>query len=202
MNKSIFSDRELLKQLSKDNTEAFKVLFDHYYPVLVRVLMRYSSDQEQIKDWIQEIYIRLWETREGINADYIENFKAYFIVTARNYAIKELSKKRHLKPEQFQSKTQEEIADSSSYNFMEENELRQAYQMAVSRLPVKTQKAYVLNRETGLTYRGVAKELGISIKTVENQIGKALKILRIELADYLPGMLWPVYFIVEQLTRS
>ena len=185
MNKSIFSDRELLNQLSKDNTEAFKVLFDQYYPVLVRVLMRYSSDQEQIKDWIQEIYIRLWESREGIKADSIENFKAYFIVTARNYAIKELGRKRRLNQEQLRSVMHAEIADSSAVNSMEENELRQAYQMAISRLPVKTQKAYVLNRETGLTYRGVAKELGISIKTVETQISRAIMLLRQELHVFL-----------------
>ena len=78
-----------------------------------------------------------------------------------------------------------EIADSSSVNPMEENELRQAYQMAISRLPVKTQKAYVLNRETGLTYRGVAKELGISIKTVETQISRAMMLLRQELHVFL-----------------
>jgi len=185
MNKSILSDRELLKQLSKDNTEAFKTLFDQYYPVLVRVLMRYSADQDEIKDWIQEIYIRLWESREGIKADSIENFKAYFIVTARNYAIKALAKKKRLKIEQFQSVTQNEIADSSPFNLMEENELRRAYQAAISRLPVKTQKAYVLNRETGLTYRSVANELGISIKTVETQISRALMLLRQELHVFL-----------------
>lgn len=184
MNKSIFSDRELLKQLSKGNTEAFKLLFDQYNPVLVRVLMRYSNDQEEIKDWIQEIYIRLWESRMGIQYDSIENFKAYFIVTARNFAIKSLAKNRIARVEQFHENTQ--IADNSSINVLEENELRHAYQAAISRLPVKTQKAYVLNRETGLTYKAVAKELGISIKTVEAQISRAISLLRQELHVFLP----------------
>ncbi|WP_221390952.1 sigma-70 family RNA polymerase sigma factor [Dyadobacter sp. NIV53] len=185
MNKSIFSDRELLKQLCNGSTEAFKLLFDQYYPVLVRVLMRYSTDQEEIKDWIQEIYIRLWESREEIQVDSIDNFKAYFIVTARNFAIKALAKKRKLKTEQFQDKDQEEIADNNGYNVLEEVELRQAYHAVISRLPVKTRKAYVLNRETGLTYKGVAEELGISIKTVEAQISRAISLLRQELHVFL-----------------
>ena len=185
MNKSIFSDRELLRQLSKGSTEAFKILFDQYYPVLVRVLMRYSSDQEEIKDWIQEIYIRLWESRQEIQADSIDNFKAYFIITARNFAIKALARKKRLQVEQFRGKDQEEIADSNSYNVLEEVELRQAYQAAISKLPVKTQKAYVLSRETGLTYKGVAEELGISIKTVEAQISRAISLLRQELHVFL-----------------
>ena len=185
MNKSIFSDRELFRQLSNGSTEAFKILFDQYYPVLVRVLMRYSNDQEEIKDWIQEIYIRLWESREGIQMDSIDNFKAYFIVTARNFAIKSIAKKRKLKVEQFQENMQEQIADSNDFNVLEEKELRHAYQAAISRLPVKTQKAYVLSRETGLTYKGVAEELGISIKTVEAQISRAISLLRQELHVFL-----------------
>ena len=185
MNKSIFSDRELLNQLSKDDTEAFKVLFDQYYPVLVRVLMRYSSDQEQIKDWIQEIYIRLWESREGIKADSIENFKAYFIVTARNYAVKEITKKNKLQLQQFQGSAEQDLADTNSLNVMEEIELRAAYQAAIAKLPRKTQKAYVLSRESGLTYRGVAEELGLSIKTVEAQISRAMSMLRQELYVFL-----------------
>jgi len=185
MNKSIFSDRELLRQLSKDSTEAFKILFDQYYPILVRVLMRYSGDQEEIKDWIQEIYIKLWEARQEIQLDSIENFKAYFIVTARNFAIRALSKKKKLKLEQLQGVGHEEIADHSAHNVLEEVELRKAYQAAISKLPAKTQKAYVLNRETGLTYKGVAEELGISIKTVEAQISRAISLLRQELYVFL-----------------
>ena len=185
MNKSIFSDRELLKRLCNGDTEAFKLLFDQYYPVLVRVLMRYSSNQEEIKDWIQEIYIRLWETRQEMQIDSIDNFKAYFIVTGRNYAIKSLGRKRRLQATQFQDISKTEIADMSYYNELEEVELRRAYQEAISRLPVKTRNAYVLNRETGLTYKGIAEELGISIKTVEAQISRAISILRQELHVFL-----------------
>ena len=185
MNKSIFSDRELLRQLSKGNTHAFKTLFDQYYPTLVRVLMRYSSDHEEIKDWVQEIYIKLWKSREGIQVDSIENFKGYFIVTARNFAIKAIARKKRLKLEQLDIYGREEIIDTNSVNVMEEMELRRAYQAAISRLPAKTRKAYVLSRETMLTYNGIATELGVSIKTIEAQISRAISLLRQELHVFL-----------------
>lgn len=111
--------------------------------------MRYSNDQEEIKDWIQDIYIRLWETRQKMRIDSIDNFKAYFIVTARNYANKSLAGKRRLQATQFQDISKTEIANVSYYNELEEVELRHAYQQAISRLPVKTRNAYVLNREMG-----------------------------------------------------
>ena len=185
MNKPIFSDDELLKLIAADNTEAFKILFDQYYSTLVRVLMRYSNDTEQIKDWVQEIYVRLWENRCNPEMNNIENFRAYFIVTARNYAIRVLSKKRKtelvLNPEMAFC----DIADNNLQEALEEKELRNAYQSALAKLPARTQEAYYLNRERGLTYSKIAEELGMSIKTVEAQISRAMAFLRQELVVYL-----------------
>ncbi|CAG4994647.1 hypothetical protein DYBT9275_01437 [Dyadobacter sp. CECT 9275] len=96
MNKSLFSEKELLRQLAADNTAAFKILFDQNYPSLVRVMMRYSKDQDEIQLWMKDIYIQLWKSREFFKSERVENFRAYSIMVARNYAVKMSLKSRKL----------------------------------------------------------------------------------------------------------
>lgn len=185
MKEPAFSDEQLLKLLTEDSSEAFKILFDQYYNMLVRVLIKYSKDEEQVKDWIQEINVRLWENRKRIQFEAINNFRGYLIVTARNHAVKSLGRKKQLDVVLNGEIGRYEIADNNLVESLEEEELLRAYQAALTKLPPQTQKAYFLNREKGLSYSKVAEELGISIKTVEAQIARAMSILRQELNVFL-----------------
>jgi len=181
MNKSIFSETELLRQLAKDNKEAFKILFDQYYPVLVRVLMRYSADQDEIKDWVQEIYIKLWRSRHEIGP--AENFKARFMVTARNFAINALADKRKVKLS-WQMKTQGFLQDeivNNSYTASEENELGRAYRAAILSLPNKSSARSGLNTRIVVSFRNIAAEFGNSVRVVNAQILRITMLLRQEL---------------------
>lgn len=185
MKEPAFSDEQLLKLLTEDSSEAFKILFDQYYNTLVRVLIKYSKDEEQVKDWIQEINVRLWENRKRIQFEAIDNFKGYLIVTARNHAVKSLGRKRQPDLVPNEEIGNYEIADNNLVESLEEEELLKAYQAALAKLPPQMQKAYFLNRERGLSYSKVAEQLGISIKTVEAQISRAIAILRQELNVFL-----------------
>ncbi|MEO6287490.1 MAG: sigma-70 family RNA polymerase sigma factor [Dyadobacter sp.] len=185
MNLTSISDEELLKLIAEDDTDAFKIIFDKYYHVLVRALMRYSNDPEQIKDWVQEIYGKLWESRKTAQFETILNFKAYFIVSARNHAIRHLQKKNKPDLVLHQQMEEIEIADNNLLEYQEQKELLHAYQSALSKLSSRTQEVYYLNREKGLTYSKIAEELGVSVKTVEAQISRAMAFLRQELVVYL-----------------
>ncbi|WP_025765149.1 RNA polymerase sigma factor [Dyadobacter tibetensis] len=182
MKKAIVSDREILSQTANGDKSSFKILFDQNYSTISRVLMQFSKDPEQIKDWTQEIFMNLWLARHSQNFTEIENIKAYIIVMARNHAIRALGKKSLLITYAYQESAAEEKADSDSMRAMEEMELMKAYQAVVAKLPPKTQQAYLLSREDGLTYTKVAQVMGVSVKTVENQIARALAILRQELS--------------------
>jgi RNA polymerase sigma-70 factor (ECF subfamily) len=185
MNKQIYSDKELFKLVAQDNTEAFEILFKQYYGTLIRVLMRYSRDPEKIKDWIQEIYVKLWENRKTINMEDVENVKGYLIVLARNHIIKQLSKKKEVKLVYDEQKAGIDIADNNLEENLKQSELQQAYVEALNKMPPRTREAYFLNRERGMTYSKVAEELGTSIKTVEAQVSRAIAILRRELVSFL-----------------
>jgi RNA polymerase sigma-70 factor, ECF subfamily len=184
MNKSTFSDHQLVELIAGDDTEAFKILFDKYYSTLVRILTRYSEDSELIKDWIQDIFIMLWENRAQLQGYQIANFKAYLIVMARNYAMRVLSRKK--KAVLVFSRDIEicDVPDNTLCESLDEAELRLMHDAALAKLPQNTQQAYVLNRHKGLTYSKVAEKMGISIKTVEAHISRTIAFLRQELVIY------------------
>lgn len=184
MKRNLYQNYEFSGMPAGSKSDEFEDLFVRYYPDLARMLMRYSDDPEQVKDWIQEIYVKMWNKRDAIDLDNIENKKGYFIVLARNHVIKRLSKKKQVRLV-FGSKIGEfDIADNNLQEGIDHNELWRAYLVAVTKLPPKTREAFYLNREKGLTYRKVAERLGISVKTVEVQISRALAILRQELVSY------------------
>jgi RNA polymerase sigma-70 factor (ECF subfamily) len=185
MNKPTFTDIALLELIAKDSSDAFELLFSRYYSIITRVMLRYSRDPEQIKDWTQEIFVQLWENRQEINTAGIHQVKGYLIVIARNYVIKKLQKKKRIHLIFDELKAKMEIADNNLLEKFEEAELRQAYAVALARLPARNRDAYSLNREEGLTYSKVAEKLGVPVKTVESQISRALAILRRELDSFL-----------------
>jgi RNA polymerase sigma-70 factor (ECF subfamily) len=185
MTKPTLTDKELFELIAEDDTEAFQILFRRHHGALSRVLMRYSRDKEQIKDWTQEIYVLLWEIRGKLPIETIANFKGYLIVLTRNYAIRCTGKKKQFQMVLTEDFSDFQIADNSLAEDIEHRDLYQAYQTALQKMPEPMQEAYCLSREKGYTYPKVAEEMGISIKTVEARISRALSILRHELVSFL-----------------
>lgn len=185
MKKTIYSEKELFERISQGDQAAFEIIFNHYYPILAKVLARYSDDPEQVKDWIQEVYLRLWENRRSISMATIENARAYFMVSARNHVVKSLGKKKQIRFLASEYETAPEVADNNLEEKLNYQELWQAYKIAMTKLPPRTREAFILNREKGLSYGKVAEQLGTSLKTVETQMTRALSILRHELVSFM-----------------
>jgi len=80
-------------------------------------------------------------------------------------------------------------AEQNIGNSAETSELQKMIDQAINKLPTERKKIFLMSREDGLKYKEIAEELNISIKTVENQMGKALSTLRTELSDYLPAII-------------
>lgn len=166
--------------LSRDQ---FEQLFDTYVDDVTSFLYTYASDSTQVKDWTQEVFIKMWEKRTDIDFDH-PGFKSYLLKTARNHALKELRKKtkynrwleRHLK--------QLTKIDPPEDPVINPPDVKKAYQDALSEIPVRARKAYLLSRKEGLTYPEIAQVMDISVKTVETHISKALDILRKQLKDF------------------
>jgi RNA polymerase sigma-70 factor (ECF subfamily) len=175
-------EQHLVTQLKGGDQASFRILYSKYAPMLFAFSRRYLKSQEDAEEIVQEVFLRIWDKRENIDENL--SFSAYVIQAAKhriyNGFRKKLNEQAYL---DFLI-----VADAPSGNFTENEvdyrEIKTKAEIAIKAMPPKRQEIFRLSREGGLKNKEIATKLDISIKTVENQMGQALKYLREELSDY------------------
>lgn len=166
--------------------EEFEKIYDSYSKRIARFLFYYTKDKEQLEDWVQIVFLRLWKYRKSVNpgGDYL---KTYLYKIARNVAIAELKKEKD-RVFHYQSDMNEFPAayerDEYPGPVSKTDLLMEKYQDVLERVPARAQEVYKLSREDGLTYQEIADTLQISPRTVEVHIRRVLRTLRQELKEF------------------
>jgi RNA polymerase sigma-70 factor (ECF subfamily) len=178
------TDRELLDRLRQGDRDAFDAAFRAHYPTLVGVAERIVGERAVAEELGQDVMLELWRRHETLVVD--ESLRAYLVRAARNRAL------NHLRHERMVVRTAPRAAGETvtlpdAPGNLVEDELEAAVREAVAALPDRCREVFELSRGQGLRYAEIAGVLGISVKTVEAQMGKALRVLRERLASYLPG---------------
>lgn len=157
------------------NLENFREIYDLYYETLCRFLFLYTQDVQVIEDVVQEIFLSLWENRDTVEINHI---KTYLFQSARNKMLNHLrnQKNRSILLEQWFE--EQMLHQTSKSDNLDTDKLLRAVENAIENLPQKCKEIFVLNKIENLPYKKIAEAKGISIKTVENQIGIALKKIR------------------------
>ncbi|MCB0786591.1 MAG: RNA polymerase sigma-70 factor [Flavobacteriales bacterium] len=173
------------QRIAAGDQGAMEALFRLHYKPLCAFAFQYLKDGEKAEDLVQELFIRLWEDRTELSVH--TSAKSYLYAAVRNRCLNALQASRKLVAlDQVEAGlTQEEAADEELYT-----ERAARVRAAIAALPEERRKVFTLSRYEGLKYQEIADRLGISVKTVENQMGKALKTLRAELADLMPVLGW------------
>ncbi len=170
---------------------AFEALFRLHYRALCAFAMQYVKDSDQAEDLVQDLFFRLWMDREKLQIT--TSVKSYLFASVRNRSLSLLKTKGRVRSLNEESDEREDEATRSE----DEHAQRIArVQDAIDRLPEERRKVFKLSRYEGLKYHEIADRMGISVKTVENQMGKALKTLREELKDLVPLLPW-LFFLGE-----
>lgn len=183
LKKAEYTDQELLALLSTDGESAIDLIFRKYYSFLCKSVYRIIPDTQITEDLAQEVFYGLWKKREQLKIN--TSLKAYLKRAALNKALNYI---RDQKIDFRNAPAKEELVskqDSVVQELAADN-LQQEIDAAIDNLPERCRLVFVLSRFEELSYRQISEQLGISMKTVENQISKALKSLRIALADHLP----------------
>ena len=180
-------DKNILKLLQQGDESIYRNIFHQLQPALVVYAKEYVLDTDMASNIVQEAFLKLWEKRNAIKIGTILN--AYLYKSVRNLCLNYL---RHLKVEdKYADKIQqlqlnfEALKDKSAERLLEA-EIMERIQVAVDKMTPQCKRVFELSRFEGKSYKEIAQELGIAEKTVENQMGKALKVARAELKEFLP----------------
>lgn len=171
----------------------FEGLFREHYQNLVSYSFFYLKDHAASEEAVQDVFFTLWQKREDLNIS--SSIKAYLYRSVRNHClnvIKHIEIRENYKEHNERSRMEVEGRGEQT---LETKELELRIEKAIDQLPPERKRIFIMSRYEDMKYREIAYELGISVKTVEAQMGKALKFLREQLVDYLPLWLYMLIFL-------
>ncbi|MFC6100711.1 RNA polymerase sigma-70 factor [Olivibacter domesticus] len=182
------SDTATLSMLQQGNEEVFESVFKQHFNNLHAYAFTILKDAVSAEEVVQSLFLKLWEKKDVLTIQ--TSLKSYLYRATYNDCMNIL---KHLQVRQRHQDHVSYFHDRTSENAssrLQENELKNELQKAINLLPEKCRTIFQMSRFEELKYQEIADQLDISIKTVENQMGKALKILRHALADYLPLLVY------------
>ncbi|WP_235048384.1 RNA polymerase sigma-70 factor [Arcticibacter svalbardensis] len=175
----------LFMEIQYGNKVAFDELFVLYYDRLLSFARQYTKQLEVAEEITSELFVKIWIKRNDL--EHVNNPEVYLFVSIKNACLNLLRSERRrptLSAEVMDSQFLEQLSSPINES-LEEKELLKLLDKAVNDLPEKRRIIFKLIKEDGLNSKAVAKILGISIRTVENQLYKAIKSLADSLADHL-----------------
>lgn len=185
------SDAELVELLCEHSDEpAFEEIYRRYGRELVTEAHRKTGDRSVSEDIVQEVFIKLWLRRNKLAID--KNIQAYLKGMLRHHVIDYYTHKQSSPVVPAASVAI--LPHPAEEDYMSGSLLQVSYQQALAKLPEKCREVFELSRN-GHSIRDISQKLGISEKTVEVHIGKALRILRLEMKDYIVPAL--IFFTIR-----
>lgn len=177
----MINDQELFLRIRQGDKKSFEVLFKTYYASLCHFSRSFIKDQDDCEEVVQDFFLKLWEKREELDIN--TSVKSYLFSAIRNRCL------NYIKHSKIKLEYQLEVlknpeSDIDTSNYFMEIDLVEKIDKSIAALPDRRREIFILSREQGLKYREIADQLGISIKTVETQMGQALKDLREKLKEY------------------
>lgn len=191
-------DQALYVRLKQGDEHAFKALFHKYYAAMCQFAYQTLKDSDMAEETVQELFVRIWEKRAVLS---IETSVSHYLFRAvRNHCLNQL---QHQKVrQQYASRMMENAEQEIDWQpFYLEVDLMERIEKSIASMPPKRQEIFRLSREQGLKYKEIADMLNISVKTVEAQMGLALKHLRDELKDFNHSLI-SLFFILKKTTVS
>lgn len=176
-------ERILLGKLKNDDQSAFTVIFTKYYSDLVRFSFGFTRNSDSSEEIVQEVFLKLWENRSSL--DIHTSLKSFLLKNVQNRSIDSL---RHTGiMNKYAAVVLEHPILSQNYteDYVLFSELETSFNHAMETIPAQYAEVFRMSRIETLPYTEIADKLGVSVRTVEVRISRALCLLRAELKDYL-----------------
>lgn len=184
---TIYTDHDLVKLLAQDDQLAFEQLYTRYWAPLYQSAFFILRDRDACKDIVQDVFAWLWEHRHSLQ---VESVKAY-LKAAVKFKIANYIRSGRVRQSFFEELAAftPSLLPPGAEELAEVRELQTIIAQAIVKLPAKCQEIFRLSREERLTNQEIADRLGLSVKTVENQMTIALRRLRSGVDPYVVSSL-------------
>ena len=177
MNNSNFQiEQELILALKSGSINAFKSLFDNYSQKLYRFSLAYLKSETEAEDIVQDVFLKIWENRMSLKAG--TSFQSYLFTIAFNSNQKNFNKRVRndkFKLDLFEWLASDNLSMEDQINF---ELLLKKLELLIDQMPIRRKEIFLKRKKEGKSVQSIALEMGISEKTVENQITEAMNSLR------------------------
>ncbi len=172
-------------EVSHNNSQAsFRIIYNHYYNQLFRQALYYFEDPDISQEIVSDVFVALWQSRKILHR--VEDPDAYLFISLKHARSKYIRQHYREKQELFTDSLPHTYdAGEGADSDVLDKEAEAKYQEALAKLPPRCAEVFRLVREEKKKYAEAAELLGISVKTVDNQMNKAVKILYSELKEHL-----------------
>jgi RNA polymerase sigma-70 factor (ECF subfamily) len=182
-----FQDEQMASLLSKRDEAAFEQIFKTHYKNLHAYAFTILRDQDEAEEMVQQVFFKLWERSE--NLSFSVPVAAYLYRAVHNESLNFLKHQKVKAGHQLHVAYTMKNKSEHGQGRMMRKELENKFREALDELPEQCRTVFQLSRFEDMKYKEIADTLDISVKTVENHMGKALKLLRTKLVDFLPLLL-------------
>jgi RNA polymerase sigma-70 factor (ECF subfamily) len=164
----------------KEITEqSFELVFRANYQLLCNYAYTFVQDRDEAEEIVQSVFLTFWEKRQSVQVQQSE--KAYLLSMVRNASLNAVKHEKVKLKYGKNTMTKEEPSAAMTFS----DELEQRITLGLNRLPEQCRLVFQMSRMEDMKHKDIAGQLNISVKTVENQIGKAMRLMREHLREYL-----------------
>lgn len=156
--------------------QQFRLIFEKYYVPLCNYSLSITDRRDVSEDIVQEVFMKVWENRKDLIPSDAVRF--YLFAAVRNNSLGHMNKQRRMSTIPFGPKEYVLAEEDAREYETRQKTYRQILEQGIKSLPPKCRDVFLLSRTGKFSYQEIADNCGISVKTVENQVGKALKLLR------------------------
>jgi RNA polymerase sigma-70 factor, ECF subfamily len=172
-------DQEIIGRIRQGDKSEFESLFRSSYASLVHYAKKILKDQDTAEEIVQDLFFRLWQNKNNLNIE--SSLNGYLFRAVHNKCLHHISHARIVERYAAESVTSSENQAENPADIIQFGELQKKIATILERLPERCSLIFCMNRFEGLKYNEIAEKLSVSVKTVEANMGKALKEFRKEL---------------------
>jgi RNA polymerase sigma-70 factor (ECF subfamily) len=186
------SRADMLSRVCKGDEQAFTFLFNTYKDKLYSFIYGITQNEEEALDVVQNVFLKIWQDRDHLPR--VENVDAYLFTVAQHHALDGLRRYARFRLYCDEQSKAENDGTRTPYDELVAKEVNEKYREALNQLTPQQRKIFEMHHQQGLSFAQIAKQLDLSLSTVQNHSFRAMESIRKYLATYHPCILLLLLF--------